>query len=106
MWRLADSERQRRESTILKIRLMQALLHHAKNQPDLVMASLLQALEIAMPENCMRPFLDEGQPLIPYLRRGYRHSVQQIVHKDLAGNDTGPLRNDRTIDQQSSIFCN
>ena len=39
MWRLADSERQRRESTILKIRLTQALLHHAKNQPDLLLQS-------------------------------------------------------------------
>jgi len=68
-WRLTDSERQRRESTILKIRLVQALLHRAKNQPDLVMTSLLQALELAMPENCIRPFLDEGQSLIPYLRR-------------------------------------
>ena len=85
MWRLANSERQRRESTILKIRLVQALLHHAQNQPDLAMTSLLQALEIAMPENCMRPFLDEGQPLIPYLRRVLRrHSVRNFAQKILA----------------------
>jgi len=59
-------------------------LHHAKNQPDLVMASLLQALEIAMPENCMRPFLDDGQPLIPYLRRvPHRHSVHKFAQKIL-----------------------
>jgi len=84
-WRLADSERQRRDSTILKIRLVQALLHHAQNQPDLVMTSLLQALEIAMPENCIRPFLDEGQPLIPYLRRVPReHSGRNFWQKILA----------------------
>jgi len=83
-WRLADSERQRRESTILKIRLVQALLHHTNNQPDLVMTSLLQALEIAMPENCIRPFLDEGQPLIPYLRRASRkNSAYNFAQKIL-----------------------
>ena len=84
-WRLADSERQRRESTILKIRLVQALLHHAANQPALAMAALLQALEIAMPENCIRPFLDEGQSLIPYLRRVSReHSVHSFAQKILS----------------------
>jgi len=84
-WRLRDSEFQRRESTILKIRLVQALLHHTQNQPDLVMTSLLQALEIAMPENCIRPFLDEGQPLIPYLRRVPReNSVRNFAQKILA----------------------
>jgi len=85
VWRLADSERQRRDSTILKIRLVQALLHHAQNQPDLAMTSLLQALEIATPENCIRPFLEEGQPLIPYLRRvPRRHSVHKFAQKILA----------------------
>jgi LuxR family maltose regulon positive regulatory protein len=84
-WRLTDSERQRRNSTILKIRLMQAFLHHTKNQPNFAMASLLQALEIAMPENCIRPFLDEGQPLIPYLRRvPPRHAARGFAQKILA----------------------
>lgn len=84
-WRLVDSERQRRESTMLKIRLVQALLYHAENQPDLAMTSMLQALEIAMPENCIRPFLDEGQPLIPYLSRVPReHSTRSFAQKILA----------------------
>ena len=83
-WRLKDSEWQRRESAILKIRLVQALLHHTQKQPDLAMTSLLQALEIAMPENCIRPFLDEGQLLIPYLRRVPRgHSVRSFAQKIL-----------------------
>ncbi len=92
-WRLADSERQRRDSAILKIRLVQALLHHAQNQPDLVMTSLLQALEIAMPENCIRPFLDEGQPLIPYLRRvPPRHAARGFAQKILAYISTPHMR--------------
>jgi len=91
-WRLRDSEIQGRESAILKIRLVQALLHHAQNQPDLVMTSLLQALEIAMPENCVRPFLDEGQPLIPYLRRIPReHSVRNFSQTILACVSTRPV---------------
>ena len=84
-WRLMDSGRQRRHSAILKIRLMQAFLHHTKNQPNFAIASLLQALEIAMPENCIRPFLDEGQPLIPYLRRvPPRHAARGFTQKILA----------------------
>lgn len=79
-WRLKDSQWQRRESAILKIRLLQALLHHTQNQPDLAMVSLVQALEIAMPENCIRPFLDEGRPLISYLRRVPReHSTRSFA---------------------------
>jgi LuxR family transcriptional regulator, maltose regulon positive regulatory protein len=68
-WRLMDSERQKRGSTILKIRLMQALLHHVERHADLAMASLFQSLEIAEPENYLRPFLDEGRTLMPLLRR-------------------------------------
>lgn len=84
-WRLHDSEQQRRESAILKIRLMQALLYYAENHRDLAIASLLQALALAMPENCIRPFLDEGQSLIPYLRRVSRqHSVYDFAQKILA----------------------
>lgn len=92
-WRLTDSERQRRNSAILKIRLMQAFLHHTKNQPNSATASLLQALEMAMPENCIRPFLDEGQPLIPYLRRvPPRHAARGFAQKILAYISTPHMR--------------
>ncbi|MEO8357254.1 MAG: LuxR C-terminal-related transcriptional regulator, partial [Chloroflexota bacterium] len=85
-WRLKDSEVQRRDSAILKIHLMQALLHQARNQPDLIMASLLQALELAMPENVIRPFLEEGRLLIPLLRRvSHKHAATKFARKILAG---------------------
>jgi len=84
-WRLKDSESQRRDSTILKIRLMQALLHQAQNHSDRAMASLLQALEIAMPENVVRPFLDEGRSLFPFLRRVHqKHGAKNFAQKILA----------------------
>jgi LuxR family maltose regulon positive regulatory protein len=77
-----DSERQKRGSSILIIRLMQALLHHASRHADLAMASLLQALEIAEPENYVRPFLDEGHELLPLLRRvPYSHASRSYAQK-------------------------
>jgi LuxR family maltose regulon positive regulatory protein len=55
------------------------------------MTSLRQALEIAMPENCVRPFLDEGQSLMPYLRRVPRgDSVRNFSQKILAYVSTKP----------------
>jgi LuxR family transcriptional regulator, maltose regulon positive regulatory protein len=78
-WRLTDSERQKRGSTILKIRLMQALLYHAESRADPAMASLVQSLEMAEPENYVRPFLDEGHALTPLLRRvPYAHTSRKF----------------------------
>jgi len=81
-WRLMDTEKQKRNSTILKIRLMQALLSKARCHTNHVMIALLQALEIATPENYMRPFLDEGRELIPLLKRvpnPYNNFAKQIL---------------------------
>jgi ATP/maltotriose-dependent transcriptional regulator MalT len=76
-WRLMDSEKQKRASTILRIYLMQALLSQAQDRADLAMSALLRALEIAEPENYISPFLMEGQALNPYLRRVPREHVRR-----------------------------
>jgi LuxR family maltose regulon positive regulatory protein len=84
-WRMADSQVQRRDSTILKIHLMQALLHRTQDDLDLAMPALSQALELAMPENYIRPFLDEGRQLLPLLRRIPKtHIVKSFAQKILA----------------------
>jgi LuxR family maltose regulon positive regulatory protein len=84
-WRLTDSESQPRDNAVIKIRLMQALLHQARNHADRALVSLLQALELAMPENVARPFLDEGQQLIPFLRRvPAKHAARNFSQKILA----------------------
>jgi len=76
-WRLMDSEKQKRGSTILRIYLMQALLGQAQDRAEQAMSWLLRALEIAEPENYISPFLMEGQALHPYLRRVPREHVHR-----------------------------
>jgi LuxR family maltose regulon positive regulatory protein len=84
-WRLKDSSRQMWDGAIIKIRLLQASLHHAQNHPDSAMSALLQALEVAVPENFVRPFLDEGQLLSPLLRRvPHKHAVRDFSETILA----------------------
>ena len=68
-WRLKDAEHQNRGSTILEIRLMQALLYQAQNNLDLALTALTQALSLAKPEKFIRPFLDSGNSIALLLRR-------------------------------------
>jgi len=92
-WRLKDSEAQRRDSTILKIRLMQALFHQTQKHAELAMTALLQALEIANAENVIRPFLDEGQLLFPLLRRvPQKYAVKNFAQKILASVSNSNLK--------------
>jgi ATP/maltotriose-dependent transcriptional regulator MalT len=76
-WRLMDSEKQKRGSTILRIYLMQARLAQAQDRAEQAMSWLLRALEIAEPENYISPFLMEGRALTPYLRRVPREHVRR-----------------------------
>jgi LuxR family maltose regulon positive regulatory protein len=76
-WRLMDSEKQKRGSTILRIYLMQGRLAQARDRAEKAMAWLLRALEIAEPENYISPFLMEGKALNPYLRRVPREHVHR-----------------------------
>jgi Response regulator containing a CheY-like receiver domain and an HTH DNA-binding domain len=96
-WRLADCRRQRRQLAILQIHLAQAFLHHTRNHPDRASDSLLQALEVAWSENIVRPFLDEGRPLIPYLSRIPRQhqawEFAQTIRVQISGihDDSQPM---------------
>lgn len=84
-WRMADSQVQRRDSTILRIHLMQALLHRAQDGLDPAIQSLTKALELAMPENYIRPFFDEGRQVLPLLRRIPKtHFSKDFAQKILA----------------------
>jgi len=90
-WRMADSQVQRRDSTILKIHLMQALLHRTQDDLDLAMQALSQALELAMPEDFIRPFLDEGRQLLSLLRRiSKKHPAKDFAQKILACQSSAP----------------
>lgn len=93
-WRLMDSEKQRRGSTIIRIYLMQALLAQAQDRAEQAMSRLFRALEIAEPENYISPFLMEGQALNPYLRRVPRgHVLRNFVQRILSGSVNGHPEN-------------
>ncbi len=84
-WRLADSERQARNSTIILIRLTQALLHQARKENERALESLVQALDLALPDMCIRPFLDQGTTLLPFLKRmPQKHALKSFAQKILA----------------------
>lgn len=68
-WRMADSQPQKRISTILRIHLVESLIAHSQNDIDHAVHSLIRALELAVHENNIRPFLDEGRHLLPLFRR-------------------------------------
>jgi LuxR family maltose regulon positive regulatory protein len=52
----------------LKTRILQALAHHALDEPDHAGVSLEQALAMAQPEGYIRIFADEGAPMATLLR--------------------------------------
>ena len=108
-WRLADAEKQRRGSTLIRIHLLLALLYHVRRQDALVMSSLLQALEIAHPADFVSPFLVEGRDLLPWLRRVPReHEARQFADQilSLASNErkTIDLSADALTDQEINIL--
>jgi len=90
-WRMADSQAQRRDSTILRIHLMQALLNQTQKNLDPAIQSLTKALELAMPENYIRPFLDEGRQVLPLLQQIPRtHFAKSFAQKILAFHAAPP----------------
>ena len=54
---------------VLDLLVLQAAALHALGEGDRALSSLAEALEIASPEKIVRPFLDEGRTLLPYLRK-------------------------------------
>jgi len=83
-WRLKNAEKQGRDSTILAIRLMQALLYQGQDQLEDAITALTLALSMAAPEKNVRPFLDAGD-VVPAMLRRIPHShpsrafAQQIL---------------------------
>lgn len=57
---------------LLRCRVLQALAYDSLGQSDRAAAALQAALDIAVPENALRPFLDEGEPMLNLLRRQIR----------------------------------
>ena len=68
-WRLKDPEQQNGNSTILEVRLMQALMYQGRAHLDDAITTLALALSMAAPEKNVRMFLDAGEVVAAMLRR-------------------------------------
>ena len=58
-----------RDGSLLEIRMLQALTHHAQDDPTAALTALGRALiEVPDPDNYVRVYLDEGAPMLALLR--------------------------------------
>jgi LuxR family maltose regulon positive regulatory protein len=63
----------------LRLQLLRALASRALGQTDRAIEALQSALRIAVPEGALRPFIDEGEPMLALLRNFLRvTSVSQL----------------------------
>ena len=58
-----------RSGSVIEILVLQALVHEAKGNAPLALASLERALTLAEPEGCVRIFVDEGPAMAELLTR-------------------------------------
>jgi LuxR family maltose regulon positive regulatory protein len=66
----------------IHILAVQAVVYHARGEPELAFAKLGQALELAEPEGYVRVFADEGAPMARLLRRMLtRSSASEYVRR-------------------------
>jgi LuxR family maltose regulon positive regulatory protein len=82
-----------RQTDRVKILVLKAITEAYSNNPEQALATLNQALTLAEPENYIRTFLDEGQPLIELLHQAIRHNVAPTyaAHLLKAANAEVPL---------------
>src|SRR5512138_1026099 len=66
----------------IHILVVQAVVYHARGEPELAFAKLERALELAQPEGYVRVFADEGPPMARLLRRMVtRSSASEYVRR-------------------------
>lgn len=66
---LTNAQANGRTSRVIELLLLQALLHNAQDETDTALTLLEQALSLAVPEEYVRVFVDEGQPMVRLLRQ-------------------------------------
>lgn len=76
-WAIRIARGRRRRRRELKLLLMLALAHQAQGRGNLARRALLEALEIGLPRQFTRVFLDEGAPAL-HLLRELRRSFESL----------------------------
>jgi LuxR family maltose regulon positive regulatory protein len=65
---LVDAQDAERDGSIVEARMVRALAHHARDEPDAAGADIAAALVAGVPAGFVRLFLDEGEPMVALLR--------------------------------------
>ncbi|HVT36347.1 MAG TPA: LuxR C-terminal-related transcriptional regulator, partial [Nevskiaceae bacterium] len=60
----------------IKLHLLEAALHHARDERNAAHRSLRKALALAAPGGYVRCFLDEGDAVLQLLREAYQHLLE------------------------------
>ncbi|MFP5305198.1 MAG: LuxR C-terminal-related transcriptional regulator [Gammaproteobacteria bacterium] len=78
------ARQQRRRRRELKLTLMLALAQNAEGKTNLARRSLLDALELGMPQEFVRSFIDERQPALQLMKETRRafDQLPALAHRD------------------------
>ncbi|HET8882879.1 MAG TPA: LuxR C-terminal-related transcriptional regulator [Solimonas sp.] len=79
---IAAAQKQRRHYRLLKLTVLETLVHARRGSDNLARRSLRRALQIAAPESFVRVFLDEGAQLLPLLRDEHATLMREIAGGD------------------------
>jgi LuxR family maltose regulon positive regulatory protein len=79
---LTLAETQKRTGSVIEILLTQALLNQAQGDQLRALATLERALTLAEPEDYIRIFVDEGEPM-RLLILDFRSMIEKQVHPDM-----------------------
>lgn len=85
---LASAEEGKRNGSIIEIKILLSLAHHAQGDQKSALADLEYALSLAEPEGFMRVFLDEGDAiriLLEKLSSRQNHPLTKYVNKLIKG---------------------
>jgi LuxR family maltose regulon positive regulatory protein len=105
---LQAAEAQNRRGSALDILLVQALAHQAQNNFSQALAALKRALSLAEPEDYVRIFVDEGEPIRMLMKKQPRnrdHPLSNYMDKLLAAFTQPPAAPESGIIHQKSSMA-
>jgi len=73
---LQKSEHSKRLGRVIEVLVLQALIFQGKKDPDRALAVLKRALSLARPEQYIRTFVDEGEPMLRLLHLARARQIE------------------------------